>query len=48
MMPVYRGGERPMYALKTICLIPDNPARGLDAHQGTVTLFDGETGRCWR
>jgi len=25
-------------------VIPDNPARGLDAHQGTVTLFDGETG----
>ncbi|MDP9492402.1 MAG: ornithine cyclodeaminase family protein, partial [Actinomycetota bacterium] len=22
----------------------DNPQRGLDAHQGTVTLFDGETG----
>jgi ornithine cyclodeaminase len=25
-------------------VIPSNPARGLDAHQGTVTLFDGETG----
>jgi ornithine cyclodeaminase/alanine dehydrogenase-like protein (mu-crystallin family) len=25
--------------------MPDNPARGLDAHQGTVTLFDGVTGR---
>ena len=24
--------------------MPGNPARGLDAHQGTVTLFDGETG----
>jgi ornithine cyclodeaminase len=24
--------------------VPGNPARGLDAHQGTVTLFDGETG----
>ena len=32
------------FGLKAICLIPDNPARGLDTHQGTVTLFDGETG----
>ena len=35
----------PVFALKAICMIPGNPARGLDAHQGTVTLFDGETGR---
>ena len=34
----------PPSALKAICLIPANPARGLDAHQGTVTLYDGETG----
>ena len=26
------------------CIMPGNPARGLDAHQGLVTLFDGETG----
>lgn len=32
------------FALKSICVMPGNPARGLDAHQGTVTLFDGETG----
>jgi ornithine cyclodeaminase/alanine dehydrogenase-like protein (mu-crystallin family) len=32
------------FALKAICLMPGNPARGLDAHQGIVTLFDGETG----
>src|SRR5690242_7824100 len=32
------------FALKAICVMPGNPARGLDAHQGTVTLFDGETG----
>jgi ornithine cyclodeaminase len=25
--------------------MPGNPARGLDAHQGVVTLFDGDTGR---
>ena len=43
-MPAHRGGAAPAYALKTICLFPDNPTRGLDAHQGTVTLFSGETG----
>ena len=45
MMPAYRGGDRPLYSLKTVAVMPDNPARGLDAHQGTVTLFDGLTGR---
>jgi ornithine cyclodeaminase len=32
------------FGLKAIVLIPSNPSRGLDTHQGTVTLFDGETG----
>lgn len=45
LMPVHRGGERPLYALKTICVIPENPSRGLDPHQGTVSLFDGVTGQ---
>jgi ornithine cyclodeaminase/alanine dehydrogenase-like protein (mu-crystallin family) len=44
LMPAWRGGERPVFALKALCLMPGNPARGLDTHQGTVTLFDGETG----
>jgi ornithine cyclodeaminase/alanine dehydrogenase-like protein (mu-crystallin family) len=44
LMPAYRGGSNAAYALKTICLFPDNPSRGLDPHQGTVTLFSGETG----
>jgi ornithine cyclodeaminase len=42
LMPAHAPGS---FALKSICVIPGNPARGLDAHQGTVTLFDGETGR---
>jgi ornithine cyclodeaminase/alanine dehydrogenase-like protein (mu-crystallin family) len=45
LMPAYRGGENPVYSLKAVCIFPANPAIGLDAHQGTVTLFDGETGR---
>jgi len=47
LMPGWRDahdGRAATFALKAICLIPSNPARGLDTHQGTVTLFDGETG----
>src|SRR5215472_2659687 len=47
LMPSWRGQQRDAgaaFALKTLCLMPGNPARGLDTHQGTVTLFDGETG----
>jgi ornithine cyclodeaminase/alanine dehydrogenase-like protein (mu-crystallin family) len=44
LMPAYRGGSNTAYSLKTICLFPDNSKRGLDPHQGTVTLFSGETG----
>ncbi len=45
LMPAHRSGDQAAYSLKTICLFPDNPTRGLDAHQGTVTLFSGETGQ---
>jgi ornithine cyclodeaminase/alanine dehydrogenase-like protein (mu-crystallin family) len=45
LMPVHRGGEQPVYALKTVCIAPANAAIGLDPHQGTVTLFDGVTGQ---
>jgi ornithine cyclodeaminase/alanine dehydrogenase-like protein (mu-crystallin family) len=44
LMPAFRGGDNSLYSLKTVCVFPENPKRGLDAHQGTVTLFDGETG----
>lgn len=43
-MPAWRGGSDPVFSLKSLVIAPDNPARGLDTHQGTVTLFDGETG----
>jgi ornithine cyclodeaminase/alanine dehydrogenase-like protein (mu-crystallin family) len=45
MMPAYRGAAPPAYSVKTVCIFPGNPRRGLDAHQGVVVLFDGETGR---
>jgi ornithine cyclodeaminase/alanine dehydrogenase-like protein (mu-crystallin family) len=44
LMPAYASDEDGGFALKAICLMPGNPARGLDAHQGVVTLFDGDTG----
>src|ERR1700676_225646 len=45
LMPAYRGGARPVYGLKAVCILPANPEVGLDAHPGNVTLSDGETGR---
>lgn len=44
LMPSYRSGKRPAYGVKTVCFFPGNPARGLDSHQGSVTLFSAETG----
>jgi ornithine cyclodeaminase len=48
LMPGWRGQQpdgAAVFALKAVCIVPSNPARGLDAHQGLVTLFDGETGQ---
>jgi ornithine cyclodeaminase len=47
LMPAWRGAQADKaaaFALKAVAVMPGNPARGLDAHQGLVTLFDGETG----
>jgi len=44
LMPAYRAGERGSFGLKAICVFPENPAKGKDAHQGAVTLFSRETG----
>jgi ornithine cyclodeaminase/alanine dehydrogenase-like protein (mu-crystallin family) len=44
LMPAHRGGAAPVYALKEIVVTPDNPTRGLDAHQGAVLLHEGQTG----
>ncbi len=45
LMSVHRGGDHPLYGLKTVAVFPANAVRGLDPHQGTVTLYDGETGQ---
>ena len=44
LMPTFRGGERPLFGLKAICVFPGNATIGKDAHQGGVMLFDGKTG----
>lgn len=44
LMSAYRGGERGAFGLKAICVFPENPSQGKDAHQGAVMLFSRETG----
>ena len=44
LMPAWRGGNAPYYALKEVCVFPENPKRGLDTHVGAVILHSGETG----
>jgi ornithine cyclodeaminase/alanine dehydrogenase-like protein (mu-crystallin family) len=44
LMPAYRGGKDPVFALKEIVVAPANSSRGLDPHQGAVLLHDGVTG----
>jgi ornithine cyclodeaminase len=46
LMPAWRAGEDGGYSLKAIVVTPSNPReRGIDAHQGIVTLFDGVSGQ---
>ena len=44
LMPAYRSGKEPVFALKEIVVAPSNSSRGLDPHQGAVLLHDGVTG----
>ena len=45
LMPAHRAGRDPLIALKEVVVVPGNPARGLDPHQGAVLLHDGATGQ---
>jgi alanine dehydrogenase len=42
-MPAWAGPDCG-FGIKTITITPGNPARGMDTHQGTVTMFDRQTG----
>jgi ornithine cyclodeaminase len=44
LMPSYFGGSQAAYGLKAVCFFPDNPAHGLDSHQGAVLLSSADTG----
>ncbi len=44
LMPSWRGGDDPVFALKEIVVSPSNSQVGLDPHQGAVLLHDGQTG----
>jgi ornithine cyclodeaminase/alanine dehydrogenase-like protein (mu-crystallin family) len=44
LMPSYISGERAAFGLKAICVMPGNPAKGKDTHQGGVLLFSADTG----
>ncbi len=43
-MPAHHSGNDPIFGMKLLCVVPGNPARGLDGHQGAVLLQDGVTG----
>lgn len=43
-MPSYMYGERAAFGLKEVCVFPNNPNIGKDAHQGSVLLHSAETG----
>ena len=44
-MPAYRSKPQAAFGMKVLCVVPDNPQRGLDTHQGQVLVADGETGQ---
>ena len=44
LMPAHVAGSPGSFAVKAVCLMPANPERGIDIHQGVVMLFDGEDG----
>jgi ornithine cyclodeaminase/alanine dehydrogenase-like protein (mu-crystallin family) len=45
LMPAYAAGDRGAFSVKTVCLMPENPKRGIDIHQGVVMLFSTDDGK---
>jgi ornithine cyclodeaminase/alanine dehydrogenase-like protein (mu-crystallin family) len=43
-MPAFRVSPSPAFGAKLLCLVPDNPTRGMDSHQGAVLVFNGTNG----
>jgi ornithine cyclodeaminase/alanine dehydrogenase-like protein (mu-crystallin family) len=44
LMPAFNREEGGALGIKVVSIFPDNPLRGLDAHQGAVLLFSPDTG----
>ncbi len=44
LMTAFRATRPRRFATKIVCVMPDNPGRGLPAHQGLTALFDGGDG----
>ena len=44
LMPAHRAADPALYGLKAICVFSENPKINKDAHQGSVMLFNGDTG----
>jgi len=44
MMPAHLAGPRPALGVKALSFFPSNPSIGKDAHQGSVLLYDNNTG----
>lgn len=44
IMPAYQAAPLKLFAAKIVCVMPQNPAKGLPAHQGICVLYDGEDG----
>src|SRR5215831_8068172 len=44
LMPAHLAQPSASLGLKAICLFPENSAKGMDSHQGSVLLFSPETG----
>lgn len=44
IMPGYRATAPARFCAKLVCVMPQNPAKGLPAHQGLCVLYDGSDG----
>ena len=44
LMPSVMSGAQAAFGLKALCIFPENPAMGKDAHQGAVMLLSAESG----
>jgi alanine dehydrogenase len=44
LMPAVMRSSTPWFGAKVLSVVPGNPAKGCDSHQGVIVLFEGESG----